>query len=152
MGRGEDTLETSGYSLSPIYGRGSPQEPTAYRVRNMVVLTSKQIDQAGAYIDAAAEAGANRVDSLTFSHDQGEALRDQAAVKALQKAVKTAEKLAQAAGMKIKRIQRIEYSSPGPRVRYARASLAEAGGAPTPIEAGELSVSATVRVVFEIQD
>ncbi len=152
MGDGEDELETSGYSLNPVYGRGSPQEPTAYRVRNMVMLTSKQIGQAGAYIDAAAEAGANRVDSVAFSHDQGEALRDQAAVKALQKALKTGEKLAQAAGMTIKRIQRIEYGSPGPVVRYARAALAEAGGAPTPIEAGELSVSATVRVVFEIQD
>jgi uncharacterized protein YggE len=152
MGRSEDMLETSGYSLSPVYGRGSPQEPTAYRVRNMVVLRSKQIDRAGAYIDAAAEAGANRIDSVAFSHDQGEALRDQAAVKALKKVLKTAEKLAQAAGMTIKRIQRIEYSPPGASVQYTRAAFAEAGGAPTPIEAGEFSVSATVRVMFEIQD
>ncbi len=152
MARGEDTLATSGYSLSPVYDRGSPQDPTAYRVRNMVVLRSKQIDRAGAFIDAAAEAGANRIDSVAFAHDQGEALRDQAAVKALQKALKTAEKLAQAVGMTINRIQRIEYGPPGASVQYARAAFAEAGGAPTPIEAGEFSVSATVRVVFEIQD
>ncbi len=150
MGSEEDRLETSGYRLNPVYGRGSPQTTTAYRVRNTVVLTSRNIKSAGAYIDAAAAAGANNVDNLSFSHDQGEMLRDKASVKALQKAVKTAERLAQAAGMIVKRIVKINYSSPGPVVRFARTAMAEAGGAPTPIEAGDLSVSATVFVVFEI--
>jgi uncharacterized protein YggE len=150
MGAEGDRLETSGYRLNPMYARGSSQAPTTYRVRNMVVLTSKNIKNAGAYIDAATAAGATNVDSLSFSHDQGELLRDKASVKALQKAVKTAERLAQAAGLTVKRIVKINYSSPGPVVRYARTALAEAGGAPTPIEAGDLSVSATIFVVFEI--
>ena len=98
------------------------------------------------------EAGANRINSLSFAHDQAETLRDQAAVKALRKAVKTAERLAEAVGMKIARVVNIDYGSPGPGVRFSRAALAEAGaGAPTPIEAGDLSVSATVRVTFEIR-
>ena len=49
-------------------------------------------------IDRAAEAGANRVDSLSFSHDQGAKLREEASVKALKQALKTAERLAAAAG------------------------------------------------------
>ncbi len=150
MGSEEDRLETSGYRLNPMYGSGSNMVPTTYRVRNTVVLTSKSIENAGAYIDAATAAGATNVDSLSFSHDQGEMLRDKASVKALQKAVETAERLAQAAGLTVKRIVKISYSSPGPVVQYARASLAEAGGAPTPIEAGDLTVSASVFVVFEI--
>ncbi len=148
----EDKLETSGYSLNPVYSRGNSQVTTGYRVRNTVILTSKDVGGAGTFIDTATEAGANRIDSLRFAHDQAETLRDQAAVKALKKAFKTAEHLAEAAGMKIARVVNIDYGSPGPAVRYSRASLAEVGaGAPTPIEAGDLSVSATVRVTFEIR-
>ncbi len=150
MGAEEDRLETSGYRLNPMYDRGSVREVTSYRVRNTVVLTSKSIKNAGAYIDVATAAGATNVDSLSFSHDQGEMLRDKASIKALQKAVKTAERLAAAAGLTVKRIVKINYSSPGPVVRYARTALAEAGGASTPIESGDLSVSATIFVVFEI--
>jgi len=148
----EDRLVTSGYSLNPVYSRGNSQVTTGYRVRNTVILTSKEVEKAGVFIDAATEAGANRIDSLSFAHDQAEKLRDQAAVKALKKAVRTAERLAEAAGMKIARVVNIDYGSPGPGVRFSRATLAEAGaGAPTPIEAGDLSVSATVRVTFEIR-
>jgi uncharacterized protein YggE len=148
----EDKLETSGYSLNPVYGRGNTQVTTGYRVRNTVLLTSTEVERAGDFIDTATKAGANRIDSLSFAHDQAEKLRDQAAVKALEKAVKTAEKLAAAAGVRIVRIVNIEYGTPGPGVRYSRAVLAEVGaGAPTPIEAGELSVSATVRMTFEIR-
>ena len=148
----EDKLETTGYSLNPVYGRGTPQVTTGYRVRNTVILTSKEVEKAGAFIDAAAEAGANRIDSLSFAHDQAESLRDQAAVQAIKQAMKTAERLAAAAGMRILRVINIEYGSPGPEVRFSRAVLAEVGaGAPTPIEAGDLSVSATVRMTFEIR-
>ncbi|MGB2905514.1 MAG: SIMPL domain-containing protein [Candidatus Aminicenantaceae bacterium] len=148
----EDRLETSGYSLNPVYGRGNTQVTSGYRVRNTVTLTSKEVEKAGVFIDAATGAGANRIDSLSFAHDQAEKLKDQAAVKALEKAVKTAERLAAAAGMRVVRVVNIDYSSPGPGVRFSRAVLAETGaGAPTPIEAGELSVSATVRMTFEIR-
>jgi len=151
IGRG-DKLETSGYSLNPVYNRGNSQVTTGYRVRNTVVLTSKDVKGAGAFIDTATEAGANRIDSLSFAHDQAETLRDQAAVKALKKAFQTAGRLAEAAGMRIARVVTIDYGSPGPAVRFSRAALAEVGaGAPTPIEAGDLSVSATVRVTFEIR-
>jgi uncharacterized protein YggE len=148
----EDKLETTGYSLNPVYGRGTPEVTTGYRVRNTVILTSKEVEKAGAFIDAAAEAGANRIDSLSFAHDQAETLRDEAAVKAIKQAMKTAERLAAAAGMRIVRVINIEYGSPGPEVRFSRNVLAEAGGrAPTPIEAGDLSVSASVHMTFEIR-
>lgn len=147
----DDRLETTGYSLSPVYGRNEPATPVAYRVRNTVVLTSKSIEKAGAFIDQAAEAGANRVDSLSFSHDQGEKLRADASVEALKQALRSAERLAEAAGMRVTRIVAINYHSPGPAVRFARATLQEAGGTPTPIEAGELTVSATVHVTVEIE-
>ncbi|MFA9454447.1 MAG: SIMPL domain-containing protein, partial [Candidatus Aminicenantaceae bacterium] len=148
----EDRLETSGYSLNPVYGRGNTQVTSGYRVRNTVTLTSKEVEKAGAFIDAATGAGANRIDSLSFAHDQAEKLKDQAAVKALEKAVKTAERLAAAAGMRVVRIVNIAYSTPGPRVRFNRSVLPEAGsGASTPIEVGDLSVSASVRMTFEIR-
>jgi len=137
--------------LNPVYGRSTPNLPTAYRVRNTVVLTLKDPGKAGAFIDLAAEAGANRVESLSFSHDQGEELHAQASVKALKKAMETAGRLAEAAGMEVKRILTINYHSPGPSVRFARTMLQEAGGTATPVEPGQLSVSATVHVTVEIE-
>ena len=47
---GRDTLETSGYSLNPVYGRGNTQVTTGYRVRNTVILTSRDVDRAGAFM------------------------------------------------------------------------------------------------------
>ena len=145
----DDSLSTSGFNLSPVYARREPSQLVSYRVKNSVSLTTKQVDALGALIDLAVEAGVSRIDSLSFSHDKEQDLRNQAAVKALQRAKKTAVKLAEAAGMRVKRILVISYSPPGPVRRYARMAVAES--APTPIEVGQLAISATVNVEFEIE-
>lgn len=145
----DDAISTSGFNLSPVYARGEPSQLVSYRVKNMVTLATKNVDSLGSLLDKAVEAGASRIDSLSFSNDQEQEIRNKAAVRALQRARKTAEQLAQAAGMRVKRIVRISYSPPGPMRRFARMALAES--APTPIEAGQLSLSATVNVEFEIE-
>lgn len=145
----DDSLSTSRFNLSPVYARGEPSQLVSFRVKNAVSLTTKQVDSLGSLLDTATKAGVSRIDSLSFGHDKEQDLRNQAAVKALQRAKKTAEELAQAAGMKVKRILVISYSPPGPVRRYARMAVAE--GASTPIEVGQLAISAIVNVEFEIE-
>jgi len=145
----DDSLSTSSFNLSPVYARREPSQLVSYRVKNSVSLTTKQVDTLGSLLDIAAKAGVSRIDSLSFGHDKEQDLRNQAAVKALQRAKKTAEKLAEAAGMRVKRILMISYSPPGPVRRYARMAVAES--VPTPIEVGQLAISATVNVEFEIE-
>ncbi|MGH7806837.1 MAG: SIMPL domain-containing protein, partial [Thermodesulfobacteriota bacterium] len=66
----------------------------------------------------------------------------------------TAETVAKAAGVRVVKIVRISpsYEVPGPVYRdFLQAKVAAAESAPTPIEPGELTVSATVNIVYEIE-
>jgi uncharacterized protein len=141
---------TSGFNLSPLYEKGDPSKPSGFRARNMVILESKAIDRAGAFIDAAAEAGASRIGNLAFTNDKEEDLRKEAAVKALRQAALDAEMLAKTAGLAIKRVIKITYDqrehAPLPILREAAFA-----GVQTPVVVGEITVHSSVHVVFELE-
>ena len=84
-----------------------------------------------------------------WSHSRLEELQRQAAVNALERARRLAEALAQAAGLKIKGLDKI---STGIRIIAPRATgeayqMAKAAS-PTPIEVGEEEISAHIQAVF----
>ena len=73
VGITEDELSTSRLNISPIYdyynepqGKRT-QELVGYRVSNILMVETKSLDKAAAIIDSAVEAGANRIDSVSFS-------------------------------------------------------------------------------------
>jgi len=143
----EVTIKTSGFSLTPIYDRDSSLRPKGYRARNSVILATKSIDKLGTFIDEASRVGVSHIGSLAFSTDRDEELRKEAAVKAVQQAREIAENLAKAAGLTIKKIIKLSYSSAGPVRPYRMEAMAAA--ARTPIEVGEMSIEESVHVVFE---
>lgn len=146
----EGKIKTSGFSLSPVYEKGDPSKPGGFRVRNTIILESKALARVGAFIDEAAEAGASRISNLTFTSDQEEELRREAAIEALKQAKADAEALAGAAGLAIKRIVKITHD----QREYAPLGAlreAAAAGVQTPIAVGEISFSADVHVVFEVE-
>jgi len=139
-------LRTTGFALSPVYEK--TERVIGYRVRNTVVLESKELDKTGAFIDEAAEAGVSRIGNLSFSNDKEEDLRKEAALEALKLAVKDAEALAKASGMAVKRILKITYDSrehPTIVMRDAAPAVVR-----TPIAVGEIPVQVEVRVTFEV--
>ena len=143
-------ITTSGFSLSPVYEKGDPSKPSGFRVRNTVILESKALSKVGAFIDEAAEAGASRISNLTFTSDKEEELRREAAIGALKQARMDAEALAKASGLAIKRVVKITHDQ---REHTPLGVLREAAvaGVQTPIAVGEISVSANVNVVFEVE-
>ncbi|MER3446348.1 MAG: hypothetical protein C4291_05630 [Candidatus Dadabacteria bacterium] len=153
----EDRITTSGYTLSPIYEyndkiKGS--QLTGYRASNGVMIETRNLNDIGKLIDSATQVGANRVDSLSFDTDRREEYKRQALVQAVQDARATADTVARALGVKVVKILRISpsYEVPRPMVReLGFAKMAASQAAPTPIEPGELTVSATVNIVFEIE-
>jgi uncharacterized protein YggE len=153
----EDKITTTGYQLSPIYEYDDKTRKsvlTGYRVSNQVVVETKNLGGLGKLIDSATQVGANRIDSLSFGTDKRADYRREALVKAVQDAKETAEIVANAGKVKIVRILRISPSYEVPIPVYREFTLAKAAPAeaiPTPIELGELTVSATVNIVFEIQ-
>jgi uncharacterized protein YggE len=143
----EVKIKTSGFSLTPIYDKGSRLRPKGYRARNSVLLETKNIDKVSTFIDEASRVGVSRIGSLTFSTDRDQELRKEAAVKALQQAKTIAEDLAKAAGLTIRNMVKISYSPGGPVRPYRMEAMAAA--VRTPIEAGEVSIEESVHVVFE---
>src|SRR5438094_159071 len=96
----EDTVGTTHYAVDPRYEPGRPgeaREPriVGYVARNEVQIESRRIDKAGALVDAAIGAGANRVGSLQFSLSK----RDELLRSALEKAGADARSRAYVRGM-----------------------------------------------------
>jgi uncharacterized protein YggE len=148
MGK-QDKIQTSGYSVSPIYDRNNRLRPSGYRVSKQVVVETRRIDKVGAFIDAAANAEAGRMNNLQFRTSQEADFLRQAAAHAVAQARQTADVLAKAAGVSIQGVRQIRYLPQGqPVVRF----MAEAARAmpQTPIEPGELSLTAQVTMVFAI--
>jgi len=142
----ETQLRTTGFALSPVYEK--TERVIGYRVRNTVVLESKDLDRAGAFIDEAAEAGVSRIGNLSFTNEKEEDLRKEASIEALKGAMRDAEALAKAAGMGIKRILKISYDSrEHPTIVMREAAPAAAR---TPIVVGEIPLQVEVRVTFEV--
>lgn len=141
-------IKTSGYGLFPVYEKEGATRIGLYRVRNSVIVETKDLDKVGAFVDQAAEAGVSRIANLTFGTDRAEELTKEAAAQALKNAVRDAEALAKVAGVSIKRIAKITYDQ---RENHpVRAMLEAAAPVSTPIMVGEIQVQASVHLVFEL--
>jgi uncharacterized protein YggE len=155
----KDRLSTTRYSLEPRYqtpGRGSQAPPTitGYVAHNEVRVETHDLDHLGQLLDAAITAGANRVSELQFTlEDRNPTLRA-ALAKAGAEARAQAESIAAALGVQLKQVVSATSSPPPiiPRRYDGRAMVAAAEGrAATEVEPGEVSVTATLQVTYEIE-
>jgi uncharacterized protein YggE len=174
LGINENQIETSSYSLSPIYeyivppqpcieiyppppGCETRQEIIGYRASNTVTVTldvNAELN-AGQVIDAAIGAGANRVDGIVFfiSQDRQQQIRDTLIRDAIANTRQRANIAAEALGMTISGVQSatlnpIDFPVYSMDLREGAAAQAESVSAPTPILPGQQEVSTTVSVVF----
>ena len=151
-----DKVSTAGYNLSPIYeynNQTKKSEFKGYKASNQIVVEVHNLKQIGAIIDSTAEAGLNNIQSLRFDTTKSAELRKKALAEAVKDAKATAEILAQAAGVKITRILQLSpsYDYPMPVYRDFAVAKEAAAPPPTPIEPGDLTIKATVNIVFEIE-
>ncbi len=129
------------------------REFRGYRVTNTASAKVRNLDGIGQVIDDAAEAGGDlvQVQSIQFAIDDSKELQVQARVKAMQDAQAKAKTLAEEGGVMLgKPISISESSSSSPFPVAARGSF-DAALATTPIETGQLQVTVTVNVVYEIE-
>ena len=123
-----------------------------YTAENTIAVSTRDIDNIGACIDAAFEAGANTFGEITFSAASTDAEYDQALALAVQNAERKARVLAEAAGMELGELLSVsesDYSYAEPGALYDRAEAADAGSG-TPIYASQLRISATVILQFSL--
>jgi uncharacterized protein len=148
-------VETQGYSVSPEY-EGDPEgrEPRlrGYRVSNVASAHTLQVASVGALLDAGLAAGANRVNGVRFGVRDADALRTRAVQDAVRRGRAEAQTLATALGVALGPI--LEASTAFAPVRPYPVVMARqmemAAAAPTPINPGEQTISATVTLTFRI--
>jgi uncharacterized protein YggE len=150
----EDDIVTTSYSVYPQYDwTENGRIFKGYTVTNLVQVTVKDLDIVGDVIDAAADAGANQVNGISFglSDAKREELKTKAYVAALTDAQDKADVIAETLELTLSGVQSVtEYSyTPVRSYDYAEAAMDGAVSyAPTPIMSGELSVSVSVQIVF----
>jgi uncharacterized protein len=154
----EDGLKTTGYNIYPVYedstGLLSPKIKT-YQVTNSLTVTLHNVSMTGEVIDTAVANGVNQATSIQFmlSDEQAQVLRTEALKEAVSRARSDADTVAAATGTTINGVQKAEISSGYTPVyfqNYALDSSAPKAAAATPIQSGDITVSATVTITYTI--
>lgn len=154
LGISEDDIETVSYAVQPIYDYDL-KRLTGYWVTNMIQVKMSNLDMVGDVIDAASEAGANRIDGVSFelSDDLADELKLEAYKEALNDASEKAGIIAENLGLTLTGVYSVSESIyyPYRPLAYPVAETYALERSPTPILEGSLSVSVTVQVVYTFQ-
>lgn len=151
----ESDIRTRGFSVTPIFERAERGTVTpriiGYRVVNRIEVKVRALAGLGAMLDALVAAGADRLDGIRFSISEPAPLADKARLRAMADARRKAELYAKAGGVSVGRVLDIAEQGvhvPRPRLLQATEMRARA----VPIAPGEQRLTATVTVVYEIDD
>jgi uncharacterized protein YggE len=155
-GVAKQDIRTAEFNVIPqqAYGPNGPGPITGYRVINTVRVTVRDLEQAGAVLDAAVNAGANTIQGLSFTIEDIKPTEAEARQGAMADAKAKAEALATEAGATVGQVLTIsEIISGGPiPLMQMNAPAAEGiGGGGVSIAPGMQDVSAQVQVVYEIE-
>lgn len=150
-------IETTGYQVTPVYTHGQAGMPStvgSYRVRNQIVIRIPGVEQVGRVTDAGLDAGANRVASISFEVADPTPHRREALRLAVAEARAEAEVMAQALGMRLGPLQRVEGGAdpvaPTPRAVSGVMLRTQEAMVETPVEASTLSFSARTSLIFAV--
>jgi len=154
-----DSLKTTGYNLQPRYGDRKPgsQAPPAivgYIARNQVRVEIHDLDAVGKVLDAALQGGANRSNTLNFLLEHRNPQIRAALALAGAEARAQAESIAEALGVRLGDVLSASTSAPSAPIRPQQSVMtmrAAAEAMPTPVEAGEVHVEATLHVTYSIE-
>jgi len=163
LGIEDKAVQTSRISLYPVYAdqqrrmpQQQPEEPriVGYRASNVVSVRLEDLAKIGPVIDATVEAGANEVQGVSFALRDDSAQRRDALAKAVADGRAKAETLAAALGLRLGPVLHVEEAGVQidlPQVnRSGVAMMRMESSAPTPVAAGEVSVSGSVNLLYRL--
>ena len=166
LGITKDEISTASFSIYPVYNDSVPDPKTGihktiltgYRSSNTLFVKTSKLTLAGNIIDSAVGAGANRVDSVSFSLSPAkqQSVQDDLLSKAVVNAKSKAEKALVPLGQKIIGVKVVSLSDfnapPPPPIYYSYAGDATAMAKETPIFSSNQDVTTTANVMFLIGD
>lgn len=156
----KDDYQTQNFSIRPQWSSrpsnssNAKREIIGYSVNNSLQLKTGRIDDIGDVIAATTDVGANQIQSIQFGLKNPRQYREQAIVAASNNAKADAQSLAKANGVRIINVQSINLNNASASIsQVPKAMVMEsrmmADSAP-PIQAGDISVRASVNIVYEI--
>ncbi|HDS45720.1 MAG TPA: DUF541 domain-containing protein [Methanomicrobia archaeon] len=153
----KDNRETSYFRIFPVRSYERPDEGIlGYRVTNEITVEVQDLEKVGPVIDTAISAGANTVNHVVFglTEERERDLRQQALTEACADARTKADAIASGLGLKIVGVATVTeggvYTYPyraGGYDEYAKYAPAPSV-VPTPIEPQDVTVSASIQVVY----
>ena len=167
LGIKAEDIQTSQYNLYPQYDYNTPiyyeggvrtdaPKILGYNLSQSLDVRIRDLNLIDQVLDKGTAAGANQVGALSFEIDDDGALKQDARDQAFKIAREKADKMAQAAGVKIGRVVTFSEGFGGPMPVYANFSrdvMAEssAGGVAPSVEVGSQELAINVSVTYEIE-
>lgn len=161
LGVAEQDITTIDLSIYPVYGNQHPEpqdqtHPPAihgYRASNIIRIQIDSLGNLGGVIDAGLDAGANRIEGLSFElKDDGDS-RKQALRLAAGQAAAKANAIAQAMGVEVIGIKQVSEAGVNlTRPQMDSGPVFSARAAATPVQAGQVRVEASLTVCYYIAD
>ncbi|MDD5111883.1 MAG: SIMPL domain-containing protein [Candidatus Altiarchaeota archaeon] len=158
QGIAADDIETTTYNLQKRYDwvdKEGKSVETGYVLTHTLKVTTGDVEDVGTIVDAAVGAGANGVEQVEFGLTKvsEKKVRDQALLNATMVARDKAERMAQAAGVKLVKVISVYESNYyyTPYEYNVRSNMGDyATAAPSLITPQKVDVSSSVQVVYEI--
>ncbi len=156
-GQGVDPkdIRTSNFSIYQQTQTGPNGETTGiiFVTDNTVYVTVRDLTKIGGILDASVAAGANSIYGITFDVQNKDAALATGRDEAMTDAQSQAQQLAKAAGATLGAVQSITYysNSPSPIYYDSKAAPAAVGGGGVPISSGQLTMTVSVNVVYELK-
>jgi uncharacterized protein YggE len=151
----QDALKTTGYNIYPVYDDTKfpvGQKIKGYRVTNTLTVTLHDVNRTGEVIDIGVANGINQASSIQFllSDEQAQVLRTEALKEATHRAAADAQTVAAALGVTIASVKSVDIGGGYTPVLFQNWASNDAGSGrtTTPIQPGDVTVTATVTVTY----
>ncbi|WP_058994077.1 SIMPL domain-containing protein [Haloarcula sp. CBA1127] len=147
------TVTSSRFQIRPEYEESREgREQVGYVAIHTVEAETSNVSIAGTLIDAAVDAGADRVEGVRYSlsEETRQDAREEALTTAMDNARTDAEVVAAAEDRSVGDAVTVQTSNHGRPVVYAEAMASDAGGR-TNIQPGDVTVDASVSVTYELE-
>jgi uncharacterized protein YggE len=165
LGIAKEDIQTSSFNVYPMQdygpsgmgydnGSGIMLPKNTYQVDNIILVTVRDLTKLGNILDNTVQAGANTINSISFDVQNKDVAMKEARDKAIANARDLAEATAASAGVKLGNILNIStYSSGNPAPYFDSKGGAYAGttASQVPISAGQLSLSMSASIVYELK-
>lgn len=161
LGIADKNIATIDLSIYPVYGNQQPEpqgqntQPIiqGYRASNIIRVQIEELERLGGVIDAGLNAGANRIEGLSFDLKNDGEYRTQALRLATEEADAKADAIARAMGVEIVGIKQISEAGVNlVRPQMDSGPVFSARAAATPVQTGQVRVQASLTVSYYITE